>query len=54
MHPSFDVTFAEIEYIIKTEMVEQPLDLIVRRLRITFYDADISYEILPIIVDIFG
>lgn len=54
LHPNFNVTVAEIEYLIETEMIEMPVDLLVRRLRLSFQDASLAHELLPKIVDIYG
>ena len=35
-------------------MVEYPVDLLVRRLRIAFEDSELSKKLLPYVVDIFG
>lgn len=48
------VTRAEIEYLIKTEMVEFPVDLLARRLRICFQSHQSALKLLPEIMSIFG
>lgn len=48
------ITVAEIEYLIESEMVELPLDLLIRRLRVAFQDGKFSESLLPKVVDIWG
>ena len=48
------VTRAEIEYLIESELVELPVDLLVRRLRVSYQDIELCKKLLPLIVEIYG
>ena len=50
----FPLTVGEVEHLIKSEMVEIPIDLLVRRLRIGFTDIKLAKELLPRVVEIYG
>ena len=39
---------------IKTELVEFPVDLLTRRLRLAYEDLELTKQLLPYVVDIFG
>ena len=52
--PNYPITKAEVKYLLKYEYVEQPLDIITKRLRTAFTDAAIVDQILPMIIDIYG
>lgn len=50
----YPLTVAEVEHLINNEMVEIPIDLLVRRLRIGFTDIKLAQELLPRIIEIYG
>lgn len=54
IHPSFEVTKAEIVYQIRNEMVVNVFDLILRRNRLAFLDKQSTLDCLPNIIDILG
>lgn len=54
LDPNYPYTKAELEHIIKSEFVAVPIDVLIRRLRIAFTDANTTKKMLPYVIDIYG
>ena len=53
-HKDFDLTRGEVLYFLQSEQVVSPMDILLRRSRLAFYDSQAALDIIPHIVDVFG
>lgn len=54
IHKDYELTKAEILYFVKYEHSVSPIDILLNRSRIAFYDSESAYSIIPHIVEIMG
>jgi glycerol-3-phosphate dehydrogenase len=50
----YPYTPAEIEHVIQSEFVVKPIDVLMRRLRISFTEANVAKKILPVVIELFA
>ena len=54
LHEGSPYTRAEIEHLAKNEFVVYPIDLLIRRLRVSFLEANLSKKLLAHVIDVFA
>lgn len=54
LHPNFETTQAEIVYQIRSEMVVNVFDLLLRRNRLAFLDRKAAEDVMPMTVELLG
>jgi glycerol-3-phosphate dehydrogenase len=54
LHEGYPYLEAEVVYAVKEEMACTAVDVMARRLRLAFLDAEASYECAPKVIDIMG
>ncbi|KAL6055078.1 mitochondrial glycerol-3-phosphate dehydrogenase [Balamuthia mandrillaris] len=51
LHPSYPYIFAEIDYAVQKEYACTAVDVLARRMRLAFLNANVAMDMLPVVID---